>query len=542
MHLKDLRSDRLYKLSTHMNYKPVVLVILDGWGETHNTEGNAIREAKTPTIDKLNTFYPLTLLQASGSSVGLPWGEAGNSEVGHITLGTGRILYQNMPRITLSIQDGSFFTNTALMGAITNVKKNGSALHFMGLFGQGSVHSYLEHLYALLELARKNSVEKVYLHLFTDGRDSPPKAAADSVRKFQARLREMKIGTIATVVGRNWAMDRNNNWDRIEKAYNLLTKGEGEKVQNVSDYLEVSYQNGITDEFIEPGCVVDPTTGKPVGLVQDKDSVIFFNYREDRARQITKAFSLNGFEKFKRERQLDIEFVTFVEFEKDLPVSVAFPPQEVANSLGELLSKKGKSQLRIAETEKYAHVTYFFNGGKEEAWPGEDHVLIPSPVVSSFDKAPEMSAKPVTARLLEEIKQKPYDFVLVNYANADMVGHTGNEAATVKACEFLDGILAKLIPGVLKLGGCLLITADHGNAEEMKNLRTGQKDTEHSANPVPLWFITPENHRKKSPDAIAQQQNEVVGLLSDVAPTVLDIMEIEKPSEMLGSSLLPLFQ
>lgn len=525
-----------------MNYKPVVLVVLDGWGETHNLEGNAIRKATLPTINKLNTFYPLTLLQASGSSVGLPWGESGNSEVGHITLGTGRIIYQNMPRITLSIQDGTFFTNSALLQAIAFAKKNNSSLHLMGLFGQGSVHSYLEHLHALIELAKKNDIEKVYLHLFTDGRDSPPKSAASMIQKLEERIQEIGVGQIASVMGRIWAMDRNNNWSRTEVAYNLLTQGKGEKIEDATAYIESSYANNITDEFIEPACVVDPASKKPLGSIVDKDAVIFFNFREDRARQITKAFALNGFEKFKRAKHLDIEFVTFIEFEKDLPVPVAFPPQEITSSLGEMLSKKGKTQLRIAETEKYAHVTYFFNGGKEDAWSGEEHILIPSPVVPSFDHAPEMSARAVTERLIEEIKKDTYDFILVNYANADMVGHTGNESATVKACEYIDNMLSDLIPAVLKAKGCLLITADHGNAEEIKNLRTGQRDTEHSINPVPLWYITPDNHRKKEADVIVRQQNEVVGLLSDVAPTVLEIMDIKKPSKMLGSSLIPLFQ
>lgn len=525
-----------------MSYKPVVLVILDGWGEGRSEEGNAIRHAKKPTIEKLDHFYPLTLIQASGSSVGLPWGESGNSEVGHITLGTGRIVYQNMPRITLSIQDGTFFSNFALLKAFDNTLNNNSSLHLIGLVGQGSVHSYLEHLYALLEFAKRRNTKKLFLHLFTDGRDSAPQSGYDTISKIQERLKNYGVGEIASIIGRNWAMDRNNNWDRIEKSYKLLTEAVGEPIQDPASYLQECYGKNISDEFIEPGYVLDKKTKKPLATIQDGDSVIFFNFREDRARQLTQALALPDFTKFKRTKHPKIEFITFVEYEKDLPVSVAFPQQDLTNTLGEILSKKNKTQLRISETEKYAHVTYFFNGGIEDAWPGEDHILIPSPVVPSFDRKPEMSAYEMTDALIKEIEKKYYDFILVNYANADMVGHTGIEEATIQGVQHIDICLSKLIPAVLRVGGCLLITADHGNAEETRNLQTGQRDTEHSANPVPLWFVTPKNHKEKPNAILLQQKNEVVGLLSDVAPTVLDIMEIEKPSEMLGSSLLPLFQ
>lgn len=525
-----------------MPYKPVVLVVLDGWGEGRTDEGNAIRHAKKPTIDKLDRFYPLTLLQASGSSVGLPWGESGNSEVGHITLGTGRIIYQSMPRITLAAQDGSFFTNPALVDAFDTVLHNNTSLHFIGMVGQGSVHSYLEHLYALLEFARQKKIQKLFLHIFTDGRDSPPHSGADVIKKLQNRLNDLGVGKIASVIGRNWAMDRNENWDRVEKAYKLLTEGIGEPIQNVPKYLESCYQSDISDEFIEPGCVIDSDTQKPVATFSNGDSVIFFNFREDRARELTKAIAVPDFAKFKRAVFPKVKLVTMVEYEKNIPVSVAFPPQSVNNSLGEVLSKHHKKQLRLTETEKYAHVTYFFNGGREEAWPNEDHILIPSPAVSSFDKKPEMSMYEITDKVIENLEGKKYDFILMNYAGADMVGHTGIEAATIEAVQHIDLCLTKLIPAVLRFGGCLLITADHGNAEETRNLQTGQRDTEHSSNPVPLWFITENNHHEKSDSLLFQQKNEVVGLLSDVAPTVLDIMGIEKPSEMLGSSLLPILQ
>lgn len=525
-----------------MPYKPVVLVILDGWGEGRAEEGNAIKHAIKPTIDKLDRYYPLTLIQASGSSVGLPWGESGNSEVGHITLGTGRIIYQNMPRITLATQDGSFFSNFTLLKAFDNVEKNNSSLHLMGLVGQGSVHSYLEHLHALLEFAKRKKTQNVFIHIFTDGRDSAPQADADTLSKLEDRLREYGVGKIASIVGRNWAMDRNNNWDRIEKAYNMLTQGIGEPIEDAVTYLRQCYQKNISDEFIEPACVIDPKTKKPVATIKDNDSVIFFNFREDRARQLTKAFALPEFSKFPRTIHPNIEFVTLVEYEKDLPVDVAFPQQNITNALGEALSRHNKNQLRISETEKYAHVTYFFNGGREDSWPNEDHILIPSPVVPSFDQKPEMSSYEITDKVIEQIERNYYDFILMNYASADMVGHTGIESATITAVQHIDACLAKLIPAVLRAGGCLLITADHGNAEETRNLQTGQRDTEHSANPVPLWYITSTNHQEKSNAVLLQQKNEVVGLLSDVAPTVLDIMGIEKPSEMLGSSLLPLFQ
>jgi 2,3-bisphosphoglycerate-independent phosphoglycerate mutase len=523
------------------SYKPVVLIVLDGWGESSNYRGNAIRKAKLPTIQKFNSFYPLALLQASGSSVGLPWGEPGNSEVGHITLGTGRIIYQSMPRITLSIQDGSFYTNEELLKATQNVKKNNSALHLMGLIGQGSVHSYLEHLYALIDLAKKEHVTKLYLHLFTDGRDSSPTAGAETLENIQQRLDDAGIGSIASISGRKWGMDRNNNWDRIEKAYRMLVHGEGEKTKKPVEHLRSLYKKDITDEFLEPTVIVNDRD-EFEGAIQKGDSVIFFNFREDRARQLTKAFALPSFDKFKKEKDLDIEFVTFVEYEKDLPVSVAFKPQKIQNSLGEVLSRSGKKQLRISETEKYAHVTYFFNGGAESPFPKEERLLVPSPIIPSFDKAPEMSAEKLTDTTIEYLKKNTYDFILMNYANPDMVGHTGNEKASIQAVEFVDYCLERLIPEILKAGGCALITADHGNVEEMKNLRTGQEDTQHSTNPVPLWYITPTNHSQKSSETIVRQQNEVVGLLSDVAPTILDIMKLDKPEEMFGSSLLPLLQ
>ncbi|MFC1645454.1 2,3-bisphosphoglycerate-independent phosphoglycerate mutase [Patescibacteria group bacterium] len=522
-------------------YKPVVLVILDGWGLSNEIPGNGIKEANTPTVDKLSAYYPELALQASGVSVGIPWGEPGNSEVGHLTLGAGKIIYQNLPRINLSIEDETFFSNKVLLEGMANVNKKNNSLHIMGLLGEGAVHSYYEHLFALLELASKNKVKNVFIHLFTDGRDSPPRSGVEMIKKLQAKMRELKVGKIATICGRNWAMDRNNNWDRIKKSYDALTLGEGEEIEDPIKYLEKSYEEDITDEYIEPAVVVKK--GSPIATINDNDTVIFFNFREDRARQITTALSDPEFKKFKR-THLDIQIITFTEYEKFLPVSVVFPPEELKNGLGETLSKLKKKQLRIAETEKYAHVTYFFNGGAEDPWPGEDRLLVPSPSVSKFDQTPEMSAGEVTEKIIKAIDSDKYDFILVNYANADMVGHTGNMDAVVKSIEFVDKKLGELITATLKKDGCVLITADHGNAEELICPSSGEKVTEHSSNPVPLWLITPNNHRIESrgEDDLLIAQNQVSGLLSDVAPTILDIMKIKKPKEMNGESLLSLLQ
>ncbi|EKE20412.1 MAG: hypothetical protein ACD_8C00004G0004 [uncultured bacterium] len=520
-------------------YRPIVAVVLDGWGISNNSKGNVLKETALPTIDKINSFYPMTTLQASGISVGLFWGESGNSEVGHMAMGAGKIVYQNLPRITLAIQDRTFFQNEALSKAMDNVLARGSSLHLMGLLGQGSVHSYMEHLFAILEMAKQKGLTKVFVHGFTDGRDSPQTSGTKTIQDLQNHLKSIGVGKIASLSGRNWGMDRNNNWDRVEKAYRLLTEGKGIEAVDPIVCLQDSYAKEITDEYIEPSVMME--NGKPVALVQDGDAVVFFNFREDRARELTKAFVLPGFTDFKRE-YLKIDFVTLVEYEKDLPVEIAFPPIILSGGLGEVLSKNKLKQLRMAETEKYAHVTYFFNGGKEDPWPGEDRMLVPSPAVSRFDEAPEMSASTVTEKLSEAIESKKYDFILVNYANADMVGHTGNAAACKIAVETIDKNLSVLIPMVLKNGGCLLITADHGNVEEITNYRTGQIDTEHSSNPVPLWFITPDNHREKTGEEIVRQQAEVGGLLSDIAPTVLDILGIQKPEDMNGESLLPLLK
>jgi len=522
-------------------YKPVFLVILDGWGISPNKEGNAIRKAVLPTIDKLNRNYPLLSLQASGISVGIPWGEPGNSEVGHTTLGSGKIIYQNLPRITLAIQNKSFFTNKVTFSAMENASKNNKALHLMGLVGDGSVHSHVDHLYAFLEMAIAQKLKKVYIHIFTDGRDSPPNSGVATVEKLQERLPHTGVGKIATICGRNWAMDRNNNWDRIGKAYRMLVDSEGKKNTDPIKYLKESYKKNITDEYIEPGIIIGDD-GQPVGSVKDGDSIIFFNFRRDRARQLTEAFVIPEFKKIKKKKNPKVHFTTLTEYEKDLPVSIIFAPEKATHGLGEILSKHNKNQLRIAETEKYAHVTYFFNGGKENAWSGEDRILVPSPSVSKYDEEPEMSAAEITQKAIEGIELNKYDFVLMNYANPDMVGHTGNIEAAIQAVQSVDKSLSILIPKVLETGGCLLITADHGNVEEMKDPYTGQLMTSHSTNPVPLWFITGTNHRKRTEADITNSQNNIHGLLSDIAPTILEIMNIKKAPEMNGESLLPELQ
>lgn len=513
--------------------KPIVLVVLDGWGISDKQQGNAIAAAKLPTIDKLNKFYPHIAIQASGISVGIPWGEPGNSEVGHLTLGTGQTLYQNLPRITMSIQNGEFFKNEAFLGAVEHARKNNSAVHIMGLLGKGGIHSNVDHLYGLLELMRDQKFERVYLHIFTDGRDCAPTSGAQCVAELQKRIETYGIGRIATIGGRYYGMDRNNNWDRVKLTYDAMTGTGKNQISDPIDYLNKSYKKDIFDEYIEPAVVTE--NGQPVAIVEDNDALIFFNFREDRAREITKAFVLPGFNKFEKKTLKNLHFVAMVQYEADLPVSaIAFPVVEVDTCLGGVLAQHKLSQLRIAETEKFAHVTYFFNGGNEEPFPLEDRVIIPSKDVARFDETPEMSAKEITEKVCESIQAEKYDFILINYANADIIGHTGNEPAAIAAVETVDKCLEKLIKSVLIKNGCLFITADHGNAEEMLSVRTGERNTEHSANPVPLWFITSENHLEtESPYTF-----EVAGLLSDIAPTVLDLLEIKKPEKMSGESLL----
>jgi len=521
-------------------YKPLVLIILDGWGISNSIVGNPIREATLPTFDKLNRFYPLTTLQESGISVRLPWNTAGNSEVGHMTMGAGRVLYQNLPRISLAIQDGSFYKNENLLKTIQFAKERKGKLHIMGLVSSGSVHSHKDHITALLRLAKNENMDEVYIHAFTDGRDSAPNAGMQQIKELERTIRLIGIGKIASLSGRNFSMDRNNNWDRIEKSYRMLTEGTELTATESSLVFEKAYATNLSDEYIEP-ITLTTKDKQPIALIEDNDAVIFFNFREDRARELTQAFVLPAFDGFER-KILNIAFTTLTEYEHGLPITVVFPPEDVNHCLGEELSLNGKKQLRVAETEKYAHVTYFFNGGKEKSFPGEDRILVPSPAVSHFDEIPEMSSPKITETIITALVGNMYDFILVNYANPDMVAHTGNEEASIKAVEATDKTLSILIPAILKVGGAILMTSDHGNVEELKKVSSGEMDTEHSTNPVPLWYITPDNHREKSSEVMMREQNEVNGLLSDVAPTVLDIMGIRAPEEMNGNSLLSVLE
>lgn len=517
--------------------KKVILVVLDGWGVSNESAGNAIKSAKTPNISELTSYYPNTALQASGVSVGLPWGMMGNSEVGHLTIGAGKVLYQNLPRVTLSIQNGTFFENPALLKSIEHAKENNGAIHVMGLLSDGGVHSHINHLYAILELFKNKGVprENVFIHAFTDGRDVEPQSGVKFIAELESSIKSQAYpGVLASVMGRYFAMDRNDNWDRTQKAYDCMVKGIAPVVLDAKQALEESYTNNVTDEFIEPMLVKD-RYGK-THTVQANDSVIFFNIREDRARQLTKAFVLPDFNSFERGPQLQcLYFACMVEYEKILPAAILFPPELVEDPLGKIISDVGLKQLRIAETEKYAHVTYFFNGGKEEAFPGEDRVLVPSPEVDFYDKTPDMNAFTITDNLVECMHQGDYSFIMVNYANGDMIGHTGNMGATIAAIQCLDKCIGTLHAAAADTGYVMLITADHGNCEQMVNLRTGDVDTEHSVNPVP-FILVDESLRFKEAQNFAA--TTVGGMLSDIAPTVLDIMGIRKPPTMTGTSLL----
>lgn len=517
-----------------MTYKPVVLVILDGYGRGTENKANAIFKAKKPNIDFIEKNFPMTNLQASGIAVGLPWGEEGNSEVGHLNLGAGRIVYQYLPRITLAIRDGSFFQLPALAGAAEHVKKNNSSFHIMGLVGGGSVHSYIDHLYGVLEFAKKENLTKVFINAFTDGRDSPPKDALDFYDKFQRQLDEnYPFAKIASLIGRHFAMDRDNHWDRTEKTYRLLTESEGEIFDDAKAAIKSDYEKNITDEFIEPKVLVSAP-------IKENDALIFIDFREDSARQLSRVFVEENFNEFPREKINNLYFAAMTRYEKNLPLNVLFEPLQVINTLAETVAKSGKNQIHIAETEKYAHVTYFFNGGEETPFSNEDRVLIPTKRDHDFAKDPAMSAGEVTEKLIETVNSKKYDLIIANYANADMVGHTGNFQATVSAIEILDGEIGSLMPEVLTAGGVLIITADHGNADEKINPLTGAPQTEHSANPVPFYLIGNDFKHEKTQEKIEVGKVEVEGILADVAPTILELLNIPQPPEMTGKSLLKL--
>ncbi|KXZ40256.1 phosphoglycerate mutase [Alkalithermobacter thermoalcaliphilus JW-YL-7 = DSM 7308] len=504
--------------------KPVALVILDGWGVSNSTVGNAIKSAKTPNFDKYISTYPNTTIKTSGMDVGLPHGQMGNSEVGHLNIGSGRIVYQELTRITKSIEDKDFFTNEALSKAIENAKKEGRNLHVMGLLSDGGVHSHIDHLKGILQFAKQEGLKDVYVHAFLDGRDTPPASACQYVEEIENYMKEIGIGKIATVSGRYYAMDRDKRWERTELAYNAMVYGKGQVSDSALGAVKSSYEKGENDEFVLPTVIMEGSD--PIATIKENDSIIFFNFRPDRARQITRALVDQDFSGFDR-KYFETVFVCMTQYDITIQnVDIAFRPEKITNTLGEYLSKKGIKQLRIAETEKYAHVTFFFNGGVEEASEGEDRKLIPSPKVATYDLKPEMSAFEVTDELIKLIDEDKYDFIVLNYANPDMVGHTGVMDAAIKAVETVDTCLGKVVEKIVSLGGSAIITADHGNVEEMLD-ENGQVVTAHSTNEVPCIVITDKN--------IALREG---GRLSDLAPTVLDIMGFEKPLEMTGQSLI----
>ena len=511
-----------------MKTKPVCLIIMDGYGCRESGNGNAIKIANNGVIDQLLAKYPSTTLGASGLNVGLPDGQMGNSEVGHLNIGAGRIVYQELTRITKSITDGDFFVNPSLVGAMDNAVKNNKAVHLYGLLSDGGVHSHITHLYALVELAKQRGVESLYIHAFLDGRDVSPTSGADFIHGLQAVLNEKGLGKIATVQGRFYAMDRDNRWERVQKAYECLTIGNGEAVTDAESAVRQSYEKGVTDEFVLPANVHE--NGKPIGLIGQGDSIIFFNFRPDRAREITRAFSQSAFEGFVRPTGfLAPYYVCFTRYDATFEnIEIAFKPQSLKNTLGEYLADKGYTQLRIAETEKYAHVTFFFNGGVEAPNNNEQRDLIPSPKVATYDLQPEMSALPVTDKVLEEIATDKFDVIILNFANCDMVGHTGVLDAAVKAVDTVETCVQRVVDAVLAKGGVALITADHGNAD-MMIADSGEPFTAHTTNPVPFIVV--------GKDYIGRTLRDN-GVLADIAPTLLQVLGEQIPEEMTGKSLL----
>ena len=507
--------------------RPTVLLILDGYGLSEQTEHNAIALADTPVMDRLMEEYPFAKGNASGLAVGLPEGQMGSSEVGHLNMGAGRIVYQDLVRITKEIESGSFFENEALLKAMDNAKENGTSLHIFGLLSDGGVHSHNFHLYALLELAKRRGLNKVYVHCFTDGRDTPPESGKDYIRALQDEMDRIGCGRIATVAGRYYAMDRDNHWDRIEKAYRAITLGEGETADSAMEAVTQSYAKGETDEFILPTVVME--NGAPTAVVGDGDSVVFYNFRSDRAKEMTRVFCCEAFDGFDRGSRKQVTYVCFTDYDATIPnKEVAFEKEEMVNTFGEWLAANGLKQARIAETEKYAHVTSFFNGGKEAPNEGEDRFLIPSPQVATYDLQPEMSAQAVCDTLIEKIRSGEYDVIIANFANSDMVGHTGVEKAAVEAVECLDECIGRVVETIREVDGQLFICADHGNAEVMVNEETGEPWTAHTSNPVPFILVNYD-------PAYCLREG---GCLADIAPTLIEMMGMEKPAEMTGKSLL----
>ena len=510
-----------------MSKKPTVLMILDGYGLNDNCDANAVCEAKTPIMDQLISQCPFVKGNASGMAVGLPEGQMGNSEVGHLNMGAGRIVYQELTRISKEIEDGDFFQNEALLKAVRNAKANDSALHLFGLLSDGGVHSHNTHVYGILELAKREGLSKVFVHCFLDGRDTPTTAGKEYIKELNDKMKELGVGQVASVMGRYYAMDRDNRWDRVERAYNVMTKGEGNQAECPVCAVKDSYAAEKTDEFVEPTAIVKD--GQPVGIIKDKDSVIFFNFRPDRAREITRAFCDDGFTGFARDKRLDLTYVCFTEYDPTIQnKDVAFHKVAISNTFGELLAANGMTQARIAETEKYAHVTFFFNGGVEEPNKGEDRILVKSPKVATYDLKPEMSAYEVCDKLTEAIRSGKYDVIIINFANPDMVGHTGVEDAAIKAVEAVDACVGKAVDAVKEVGGQMFICADHGNAEQLKDYVTGETFTAHTTNPVPFILVNAE-------PGYGLREG---GCLADIAPTLIEMMGMEQPKEMTGKSLL----
>lgn len=511
-----------------MSKKTTVLMILDGYGLNDRKDHNAVAEANTPVMDKLMKEYPFVKGNASGMAVGLPEGQMGNSEVGHLNMGAGRIVYQELTRITKEIQDGTFFENPALVKAMENCKANDSALHIYGLVSDGGVHSHITHLYGVLEMAKKFDLKKVYVHCFLDGRDTPPASGKGYVEQLEEEMKKLGVGKVASVCGRYYAMDRDNNYDRVELAYKALTKGEGLTAENATTGIQASYDRDETDEFVKPTVVVED--GKPVATIQDKDSIVFINFRPDRAREITHAFCDDDFKGFERGKRLDVTYVCFSDYDPTIPnKDVAFHKIAVTNTFGEWLAANDMTQARIAETEKYAHVTFFFNGGVEEPNKGEDRILVNSPKdVATYDLKPEMSAYEVCDKLCAAIKSEKYDVIIINFANPDMVGHTGVEAAAIKAVETVDECVGKAVDALLSVNGTMFICADHGNCEQLVDYETGAPFTAHTTNPVPFILVNYD-------PAYTLKEG---GCLADIVPTLIETMGMTKPAEMTGKSLL----
>jgi 2,3-bisphosphoglycerate-independent phosphoglycerate mutase len=506
--------------------KPLMLIILDGWGLSRKRSGNAIYQAKTPFYHHLCKTYPMARLKASGEEVGLPTGQMGNSEVGHLNLGAGRIVYQDLTRISKTIADGTFFQNERVLQSLRHVKDNNSALHLLGLLSDGGVHSHLQHLFALLDLAKREQIKKVFVHAVLDGRDVEPTSARQYLTALEEKIAQLGIGAIATVSGRYYTMDRDKRWERVEKAYRAMVYGEGEMAASSLHALENAYDRGENDEFVLPTVIL--AGDRPLATIGALDSVFFFNFRPDRARQITRAFTDRDFTGFDRGIAPPFPYFTcLTQYDETINASVAFPPEHLSQTLGEVVAAAGLRQLRIAETEKYAHVTFFFSGGEEKPFPGEERILIPSPKVPTYNLQPEMSAPEVTARVIEEIKAGRHDVIILNYANTDMVGHTGVLPAAISAVETVDSCLQQVIETVLAVDGAAIITADHGNAEQMTAGRTRQPFTAHTPNSVPFILVSKQSRRLRKN-----------GILADVAPTMLEILGLPQPPVMTGSSLL----